>query len=139
MTQFTVDEFFRFWPQLEVMLDSVPHTWRRWTKEHICQTIANDMMQIWGIGEPPKATLIIMTTVNVFPAMRVLTTVWAGGHMEDGMIELVDSTFEGYARINNCAEMEVRGRPGWEKVGKELGYTKDSVVLTRPVARINLN
>jgi hypothetical protein len=135
MTQFTVEEFFKFWPQLEVMLDSVPHTWRRLTKDHICQTIAGDLMQIWGIGRPPQATLILMTTVNVYPAMRVFSMVWAGGHMDDGMIDLIDSTFEGYARLNDCAEIALPcGRLGWDKLLKSRGFQREGVALFRPVA-----
>jgi hypothetical protein len=134
MTQFTVEEFFKFWPQLEVMLDSVPHTWRRLTKDHICQTIANDMMQIWGIGRPPRATLILLTAVNIYPAMKVLNVLWAGGHLDDEMVALIDSTFEDYARLNGCAEVALPcARPGWDKFAKKFSYKREGIAFFRPV------
>lgn len=139
MTQFTTDEFFRFWPQLEEMLDKVPHTWRYWTKDHICRTITNGHMQAWGIGPPPTATLIIFTTVSMYPSMKVLTAMWAAGTFEDEMIPLIDVTLSGFARLNDCEELEVRGRVGWEQKMKMTGFKRESVVWTRRVENLTLN
>lgn len=139
MTQFTTDEFFEFWPQLETMLDRVPHTWRHWTKEHICQVVSSDLIQVWGIGPPPLATLIMFTSVNVYPTMRVLTVMWAAGKFDNGMIPLVDTTLDGYARLNGCEEIEVRGRMGWESKLKVVGFKREALVWTRHVSRVNLN
>jgi hypothetical protein len=139
MTMFTVDEFFGFWSQLEEMLDSVPHTWRHWTKDHICRTVAGDLMQVWGIGPPPHATLIIFTTVQILPAMKILTVPWAAGHLDEGMEPLVDATLMSYAQLNDCEEIEIRGRIGWEAKLKPLGFRRDAVVWTRSVSKSNLN
>lgn len=139
MTQFTVDEFFAFWPQLEEMLDRVPHTWRHWTKDHICRTVAGDLMQVWGIGPPPRATLIIFTTVQILPAMKILTLPWAAGTLDKGMEPLVDATLTDYARLNGCEEIEIRGREGWEAKFKPYGFRREAVVWSRAVPRVNLN
>ena len=139
MTQFTVEEFFGFWPQLEEMLDSVPHTWRHWTKEYICQKVADNTMQVWGIGPPPRAVLIVFTTVNVFPTMKVLAVVWAAGSFTDDMLPLFEATFDNYARLNGCEEIEVRGRLGWEVKLRTVGFTRESAVWSRRVPNATLN
>jgi hypothetical protein len=92
MTQFTVDEFFSFWPQLEKMLDTVPHTWRQWTKEYIVASVEAGRIQVWGIGHPPRATLVFFTIVNIYPAMKILGVEWGAGTFEDDMLPLLDAT-----------------------------------------------
>jgi hypothetical protein len=139
LTQFTVEEFFQFWEYLEAALDRVPHTWRHWTKEYICTSIANGTMQMWGVGRPPKATLIVMTMVNVYPTMRVLNIAWAVGAFEDDMLPLLDATFTDFARLNSCDEIEIRGRLGWESKLRGIGFTREAAVWTRSVPRVTLN
>jgi hypothetical protein len=139
LTLFTVDEFFGFWKELEKMLDMVPHTWRHWTKEYICHSIAHGTMQIWGVGKPPEATLIIFTSVSVFPTMKVLNITWAAGKFEDDMLPLLDATFDNYAAMNGCSEIEIRGRDGWMPKLKRLGFESEARVWTRPVRHGRLN
>lgn len=139
LTQFTVEEFQGFWPQLEELLDSVPHTWRYWTKDHIYQSIVNDMVQMWGIGPPPKATFVMMTSVNVYPAMRVLTAIWAAGEFDDGMIPLIDATMVNYAQLNGCSALEIRGRPGWDPKFRSVGFVREAMIWTRHLRDTRLN
>jgi len=133
MTLFTVDEFCMFWPQLEEMLDSVPHTWRRWTKNAIYDACVDGRMQLWGIGPPPTAIMVILTMVNVFPAMRVLTLFWTGGTLTEDMPGIVETVFTEYARIQKCDEAEVLGRFGWEPIMLKHGFRKEGVFLTRTI------
>jgi hypothetical protein len=139
LTQFTVEEFQKFWPQLEEMLDSVPHTWRYWTKDHIYQSVVNDMVQVWGVGPPPKATFVMMTTVNIYPSMKVLTAVWAAGMFDDGMIPLIDAAMTSYARLNNCGALEIRGRPGWDPKFRSVGFQREAMIWTRYLKDSKLN
>jgi hypothetical protein len=139
LTMFTVEEFQKFWPNLEEMLDQLPHTWRRWSKDSIYQSIVNDAMQVWGIGPPPKATFILFTSIAVHVTMKVLVVVWAAGTYEDDMLPLLDATFTNYARLNGCAEIEIRGREGWERKFKSIGFKREAVVLTRPVKNDRIN
>ena len=139
LTQFTVEEFQKFWPNIEEMLDKLPHTWRHWTKDQMYNSVVNEMSQVWGIGPPPKATLILMTSINVYPAMRVMTVIWCAGTFDDEMIPLVDATFTNWARMNDCAEIEVRGRLGWESKLKQVGFKHEAAIWTKKVQRVNMN
>jgi hypothetical protein len=139
MSLFTVEEFYRFWPQIEKMLDAVPHTWRYWSKDDMYSAITASKIQVWGMGPPNTVTIVFMTSVNVFPALRVLTLLWAAGHFEDEMASLLDATLADYAKLNECTEIEVRGRPGWYKQLKRAGFRKDAEIWTRSVPDTRIN
>ena len=139
LTNFSVDEVEVFWPHIEAMLDRLPHTWKYWTKEHIYNSVMESRLQVWGIGSPPKATFILFTSVDAFPAMKVLTVIWAAGTYEDEMLPLLDATFTDYARLQGCDEIEIRGRIGWDAKFRSIGFRRESVVLTRSVRPLTVN
>jgi hypothetical protein len=139
LTQFTVDEVQEFWPQLEEMLDAVPHTWRQWTKEYIWRAVEGGRIQAWGIGPPPRAILIFFTTVAVYPAMKILSVEWGAGSFHDEMLPLLDAGLTSYAQLNGCAEVEVKGRLGWEPKWKSIGMERQYSVWTRKVPHNNMN
>jgi hypothetical protein len=139
LTQFTVDEVQGFWTELEVMLDQVPHTWRQWTKEYIWSAIETGRLQVWGIGPPPQAILVFFTTVSVYPAMKILSVDWGAGSFHDEMLPLLEAGLTSYAQLNDCAEIEVRGRLGWEPKWKSIGMERQYSVWTRRVPHNNMN
>lgn len=139
LTQFSPEEFLAFWPKLEKELDRIPHTWRHWTKDYLQQAVLNNVVQVWGIGPPPNAILILFTQVSIFPAMRVLNVSLALGSLEDDMLPLLDATFVNYARLNDCREVEVRGRMGWDPHLKGVGYKRTDMVWTREVSSVRIN
>ncbi len=129
----TADEFVRFWPQIDAMLDTVPHTWKHWTKDFIYQSVMNTTMQVWCVGPNHTATCVFFTQVAILPATRVFGVVWSGGEFRDETIPLLETAWEGYAREQDCTEVAVYGRVGWESKLKPLGFKRESVVWTRPV------
>lgn len=139
VSQFTYSEFIEFWPKLEKMLDTVPHTWKHWTKESIYRTIELGEAQIWGAGPPLKAVLILMTTISTYPAMKVLNIVWAAGHMPPGMFPVLDATFVNFAQLNDCTAMEIRGRMGWGPHLKKLGFEQDAAIWSKPIQSMRMN
>lgn len=139
VAQFTVEEMTRFWPELERMLDAVPHTWRHWTKEWIAESIVEERIQVWGVGPPPKAVFVLFTQIMVLPAMKVLNITWAAGHMPPKTFEVLDETFTAYAKLTGCDEIEVRGRRGWHPHLRRLKFRRDADVWTRPVMNVRMN
>jgi hypothetical protein len=139
MTQFTVEEFQQFWPRIEKMLDRVPHTWYKWTKEYIYEEIMTNRMQMWGMGPPPKAIFIFITQVGVWPTMKILTIVWAAGEFPKEMMPLLISTLMNFAQLNGCEQFEICGRPGWGPQLKAVGFKHVANVWTQNVASSSLN
>lgn len=139
VTHFTAEEFFGFWPEFERMLDSVPHTWKYWSKEYIQNAISNSTMQVWGVGPPPLATCIFLTQIGIYPSFRSLTILWAGGTFTEDMVPLLYAAWEHYANLNDCQEVEVRGREGWGPMLKRVGFKRQfsSWTITVPKARAN--
>lgn len=136
LTQFTVDEFHSFWPGIEAMLDSVPHTWRHWTKEYIVACVENSILTVWGIGPPPKAVLIFFTSIHIYPTGRTFSVDWCGGHFERQMLPLIEATWMQYAQLQECNAVEIRGRAGWEPHLRTIGFSRDSVIWQRQLCDI---
>lgn len=139
LTQFTPNEVMNFWSGLEDMLDKLPHTWRYWTKEYIFEQIMQGGLQVWGAGPPPNAVFILMTCITTYPAAKVLHVVWGAGKLPDGILSIVDAAFLRYAQQNECSEIEVRGRIGWEPHVKKLGYQRAGMIWTKPVPNARAN
>lgn len=139
LTKFTWEEFEIFWPGIEEMLDSVPHTWKYWTKDYIRSAVEMGSIDVWGIGPPPKAVLIFFTQIGVYPARRVLLVPWGAGSFEPGMLGLLEATLTQYAQAAGCDSIEVRGRAGWDPHFKRIGMKREFVTWTYPVPNARLN
>ena len=139
LTMFTAEEFEKFWPGIEDMLDKVPHTWKYWTKDYIRSAVEREMMQVWGIGPPPKAVLIFFTQIGVYPAMRVLHVTWGAGSFKREMLPILEAALVNYAQIAQCETIEVRGRAGWDKHFKSVGMKRDYVTWTYAVPNPRMN
>lgn len=136
---FTSEEFFNFWPGIEKMLDSVPHTWRYWTKEWIQHSVSTGQLQVWGIGPPPDAVCIFFSLIAIHPAFRSFNITWSAGHFDDDMIPLLEAAWENYAKFNDCEEIAVFGREGWGPKLKPLGFKKIHSTWTRRVPSLRMN
>jgi hypothetical protein len=139
LSMFTFDEFQKFWPGIEEMLDCVPHTWKHWTKDYILSAVERETMQVWGIGPPPKAVLIFFTQVGIYPADRVLHVVWGAGHFDAAMLPTLEAALVQYAQTCECETIEVRGRPGWDPHFKSIGMKREYVTWSFPVPRARMN
>lgn len=139
LTMFTWEEFERFWPGIEDMLDSVPHTWKHWTKDYIRDSVEKNFMQVWGIGPPPKAVLIFFTQVGVYPADRILHVTWGAGSFQRAMLPTLEAALVNYAQLCGCSSIEVRGRRGWDKHFKSVGMKQEYVTWSFPVPKARIN
>lgn len=139
LTHFSPEEFFVFWPELERMLDGVPHTWRQWTKESIQNAVSCGTIQVWGAGPPPLAVCIFFTQINVYPSFKSLHIVWSAGHFDDGMVPLLDAAWMQYAKLNDCEEIEISGRSGWGTKLVPIGFKKAYTTWRRRVPAMRMN
>lgn len=139
LTKFTFDEFETFWPQIEEMLDAVPHTWKYWTKEYIRSAVEIGSLDVWGMGPPPKAVLIFFTQIGIYPAQRVLHVPWGAGSFDPEMAGLFAATMINYAQLAGCETITIQGRPGWEPYFKRAGMVREAIVWSYPVPKMGLN
>lgn len=129
------EKFMQFWPQIEGMLDLVPHTWEDLTKESIYYRGANRGLQVWAVAEDETAKMVLFTQVATFPTGDNLEIIWCGGqggfHKVAG--DVVDAGIEKFAKMSLCKRIDVIGRFGWEAELKDRGFKRTAVVLSRRV------
>lgn len=96
--------------------------------EVLCGLIIGEM-QLWTWADKKDETNIkaaMVTAIQEKDGKRwcLLLTV-GGGNMEEWLHHLPD--LEGWARLNDCHEMQIYGRIGWSRVtGYTVDYTKMS-------------
>lgn len=75
------------------------------------------------VFETPNA--VILTRIFDEPGERVLTTWLGGGNLKEIRREL-RPRIERFARMNKCDAIEVRSRPGVERILKHYGFDEQS-------------
>ena len=73
-------------------------------------------LQLWTARDS-----VMMTELVEYPRMTVCRIFLAGGELET-LIEMARA-LEPEAAAIGCFGMEVIGRPGWQEIGKRLGWT----------------
>ena len=132
----SVEEFDHFWPDIEKMMDLVPHTWPDLTKESIVNQVLEGKMQVWGVGDT-AIKMVLFTQVATFPARRVLQIFWGAGQgrIFEKAGDSVESVMEYFARSQGCTRIDVIGREGWERILAPRGFKRTSIILSREIVR----
>lgn len=110
------EEYLSYWPYIDRELDCIPEIWsHHWTKESLYEGGMSGRFQVWGFGPPDKVNLIVFTQVAEFPAARILQVFLAFGNSLEDSLELIEATFERFAKEAECQYCEIFGRKGWQK------------------------
>ncbi len=89
-------------------------------------------MQLWVAFCTGKLRVFGITTIRVFPQKKIATLVYVGGHDMPSWEHLIHHIHD-FAKSNDCSEIEVCGRTGWERALKTFGYERTSVVLRKVI------
>ena len=107
-----VDEL---WPRLAPFLDRIPEMGSRYTVADVLDYTRKGALQAWGVVEGEQLLAVFFTEVCDWPRRRVLRIPYiAGEHMERWIGHLPQ--FEAFIRGEGFDEIELQGRPGWERV-----------------------
>ena len=127
-----IDEFEKLVPGLERVLTKTS-LGKYWTIEAAYNNILN--FAAYGFYQEDSGFAGVFT-INESPLQRTLNIFWSGknpasttpiDHAE------CDAFFKACAQYFECQTIMVKGRKGWEKVGKKLGYSEDSRVYLKEV------
>lgn len=129
---FTPAEIDLYWPQIEHMLNSVPHTWEGYSVAFFHESVKNGNVQVWGAGKEGSVFLVYFTNIMLYPAKKTLQVGWAGGKIEN-FLPAINASLEQFAKEQDCDEVEILGRAGWEKLMMPFGFRKRAVYISRPV------
>jgi hypothetical protein len=121
-------------------MDLVPHIWAPWwTKEYLFEAVLVGRVQCWAVGPQERIQLIIFTQIAIYPAARILQSLFILGNGLDEGLPVLAATLKRFAELQDCAACEVTGRKGWKKKLASEGFVQRGVVLECPVQKQRLN
>lgn len=133
------DTLLRWWDAIWGDLKKVPHIWgRHYTPESIETAVFAGQMQVWAAGTLGAFSCIVFTEVRVYPAGRILQGVFMFGNNAEACLPTLFATFEKFAMLHNCKELEVWGREGWGKALAEFGFKRYQSVFVAPVPNMQV-
>lgn len=125
----------KWWPDILSMLQQVPHTWTDYTIDYFLWAVQEKRMQVWGAGMDDRIHLVMFTQLATYPRRNVVEVIWAcGDNYPKSLRNAVAEAVDEFGRANECSEVRVVGRRGWERVLKDFGFVRDSVIMSRPIA-----
>ena len=95
--------------------------------QDIWECIEAGEMQGWELDGS-----IIVTTINVYPQIKVCEIVMAAGNL-DKLWQIHDQQIEPWAKEMGCKRLVGRGRTGWLKSAKEHGYGRELIMASKEI------
>lgn len=89
------------------------------------------MLWVCQIPDTNEITSVIITEFIEYPQVTNLRVIFLSGDDEDWAYGM--SVFEDFARINQCHDVEVLGRKGWERVLKSRGFKLNHITLSKEI------
>lgn len=124
----------RVWPFIEgYMKQAAKYTYGRFEAEDIKDGLLREPQQLWIAFDDTKIYGAVVTEITEYPRMKVLTVHFLAGvefeTWKDPMLKLVQQ----FGKDNGCKLIDSYGRPGWERVWKNYGYTKRFIFYELPL------
>ena len=122
------------WPFIEgYMKRAAKYTYGRFEAEDIKEGLLKQPQQLWIAFDDKKIYGAVVTEITQYPRMKVLTVHFLAGiefeTWKDPMLKLVQQ----FGKDNGCKLIDSYGRPGWEKVWANYGYTKRFIFYELPL------
>lgn len=119
-------------------LDAEPILWSRrfGSKEELWQRAFDDYIQIWAVCDSDLIQAVFMSEVVQGP-LKILRVFWGYGHTLSKPRVLVGVNFvvKAFALRQDCEEIEVVGRRGWERALRAEGYEFACTTLRLPISK----
>ena len=121
----------RLWPTIEHMLTRVAD--EKVTVSDIYQFVMDGTWMLWvcQIPDTKEITSVLVTEFIHYPQVTNLRVVFLSGDDEDWAYGI--KVFEDFARINDCSEVEILGRKGWERVLRDQGFKLNHITLSKRI------
>lgn len=105
-------EFKDIWPLIEKVVAGQDS----YHKDDIIFSVSTGEMQAHVVEENGKICFAAITQFLKFPRNQILFVPFGGGKGVDRWKNPFRRYLEGFARKNNCSEIQMLGRLGWAKV-----------------------
>ena len=125
----------RFWPQVVPLLIKTQEVWEDFmTLESIKNNLIAGTSQLWCMGWREEGiVLAALTEIEQYPKQRVLRFWWMGGENFSIAIKFHEY-MELLARREGITRIEVRGRKGWVRKLRSIGYEQDVYLVSKDVS-----
>ena len=122
------------WPFIEgYMKKAAKYTYGRFEAEDIKADLLKRPQQLWIAFDDTKIYGAVITEITNYPRKRVVTVHFLAGvkfeTWKDPMLKLVQE----FGKHNDCKLIDTYGRPGWERVWANYGYTKRFIFYELPL------
>lgn len=117
-------------PMLEQALEHYPD---RFDTVDIYADLLTSKLSLWVAIEEEQIVSCAVVRIYDTPISRILSLDYIAGEKIDTWLAEGHTAINRYAYDNKCSRMEGRGRPGWTKPVKELGWKVVAVCYERPV------
>jgi|TARA_R110000796_G_scaffold2884_1_gene11147 hypothetical protein len=103
------------------------------TVSDIYQFVMDGTWMLWvcQIPDTKEITSVLVTEFIHYPQVCNLRVVFLSGDDEDWAYGI--KVFEDFARINDCSEVEILGRKGWERVLRDQGFKLNHITLSKRI------
>ena len=122
------------WPFIEgYMKKAAKYTYGRFEAEDIKEGLLKNPQQLWVAFNDKKIYGAVVTEVTKYPRMTALTVHFLAGIEFESWKEPMLKLVQQFGKDNGCKLIDSYGRPGWEKVWANYGYTKRFIFYELPL------
>jgi len=122
------------WPFIEgYMKRAAKYTYGRFEAEDIKEGLLKKPQQLWIAFNDKKIYGAVVTEVTKYPRMTALTVHFLAGIEFESWKEPMLKLVQQFGKDNGCKLIDSYGRPGWEKVWANYGYTKRFIFYELPL------
>ena len=122
------------WPLIEgYMKQAAKYTYGRFEAEDIKNGLLKQPQQLWIAFDDKKIYGAVVTEVTKYPRMTALTVHFLAGIEFESWKEPMLRLVQQFGKDNGCKLIDSYGRPGWEKVWANYGYTKRFIFYELPL------
>jgi hypothetical protein len=105
-----------YWPEVSGLLGAaLRHGRSRFTLDRVQDDLIAGKKRLWVVMQGETLVSAVVTCITDFPAKRVCTILLCGGEDADAWVAKVLSAVEEYAAWEECGQVEIIGRPGWQR------------------------
>lgn len=105
-----------YWPEVSGLIHTALYHGRcRFTLDGVEEDLISGKKRLWAVMQGERLVAAVVTCITDFPAKRVCTILLCGGEDVDSWVAKVLSTIEEYAHWEECGQVEIIGRPGWQR------------------------
>jgi len=127
----SLEQLNEVWPEVEPHLQrALDYDGNRMDLPDVYWAVRLESMQLFVAVRGQDIHAAAVTEILKYPNAKVLRCVYAGGTDVLEALHFSDTLEEG-ARLRGCSQLEIIGRPGWERI--LTGYKRTHVTLRKIV------